>query len=259
MAFQTSSVPLHTSLRDGVTRNVPIESRENDTFCFSHFRLIVRERLLLKDGIQVSVGSRAFDLLLALVERAGETVNRQELFTRVWPDVIVSKVNLRVHIAGLRKLLGEGQGGKRFIISVACRGYRFVANVSRIQPADTATNLSGYSGTPLSVRTERKCAVFATARTLVTDFDNTVCFVDLAGINDPGRVATAVALALRCEVNAQQSLSGVVAYLRNKELLLAFDNCDRAFAGVAQLTERLLNEAPLVHVLIRRRKALHPS
>jgi len=217
MTSQTSTVPLR--------RNGAVES---GTFCFGRFRLNARERLLLKDDTEVSVGSRAFDMLLTLVERAGETVNRRELFARVWPDVIVAKVNLRVHIAGLRKLLDDGQDGNRFIVSVACQGYRFVAPVSRIHPVMPA-------------------------------LESMVCFVDLAGIDDPRRVATAVASALQCEVNEQQLTSGLVTHLKDKEMLLAFDNCDHVFAGVAQLTERLLHEAPLVHILIRRQKALRRS
>jgi DNA-binding winged helix-turn-helix (wHTH) protein len=201
-----------------------------DTFCFGRCRLVVRERLLLKDNVLVSIGSRAFDLLLALLERAGETVNSQELFARVWPDVIVAKVNLRVHVAGLRKALGDGQDGNRFIVSVAGRGYRFVAAVNRFQSAVPATV-----------------------------FDNAVCFVDLAGVEDPAHVAIAVAAALGCEAEPQQTLSCVLDYLQDKKMLLAFDNCERVFAGVAQLTERLFTEAPLVQILISSREALHLS
>ncbi len=104
-------------------------------FCFGRFRLTVRDRVLMKDSMPVSLGSRAFDLLLALVERAGETVNRDDLFELVWPDVIVTKVNLRVHVAGLRRALGDDRDGNRFIVSVAGRGYRFVAPVNRFHGA----------------------------------------------------------------------------------------------------------------------------
>lgn len=208
---------------------------DTNTFCFDRYRLVARERLLLKDNARVNVGSRAFDLLLALVERAGETVNRRELFDRVWPDVIVAKVNLRVHVAGLRKALGERQHGNRFIVSVAGRGYRFVAPVSRFQSAVPAAVLTRYSTTPL------------------------VCCVDLADVDDPTRVAMAVAAAVGCEVEPQQPLRRLLAHLQDKTMLLAFDNCEHVFAGVAQLTERLFTEAPLVQILIGSRAALRPS
>jgi predicted ATPase len=90
----------------------------------------------------------------------------------------------------------------------------------------------------------------AIACTLVTHFDDALCFVDLADIDDPAQVEMAVAFALGCEVTLQQSRSGVLAYLQNKELLLVFDNCDHVLAGVAQLTERLFTAAPLVHILV---------
>ena len=256
MASLTSTVPLRWESAIGAT---PIPSSRSYTFCFGRFRLDVRERLLLKDDAEVNIGSRAFDLLLALVERAGETVNRKDLFERVWPDVIVAKVNLRVHIAGLRKLLRDGQDGNRFIVSVACRGYSFVAPVSRIQPSIPAARLPRYTGAPLPSRAGQMFAALAIVHTGVIHFEGALCRVDLSGINDPARVATAVAAALQCEVDQHESLTGLVTLLKNREMLLAFDNCDHVFTGVAQLTERLINEAPFVHVLIGRRKSLHSS
>jgi DNA-binding winged helix-turn-helix (wHTH) protein len=80
---------------------------------FGPFLLIESERRLLRDGQSVEVGGPAFDLLLALVARAGEVVTRRELIERVWPDVIVEESNLRAHVRGLRKALGDGQNGAR--------------------------------------------------------------------------------------------------------------------------------------------------
>jgi len=191
-------------------------------FSFGRFRLVVRERVLLKDDAPVSLGSRAFDLLLALIERAGETVNREELLELVWPDVIVAKVNLRVHVAGLRRALGDDQEGNRFIVSVPGRGYRFIAPVSRFHSAAPATGLT---------RLER-----------LLGCDATLYFVDFAGLDDPAQVAATVASVLGHDVGQ----------LRDKRMLLVLDNCEPVFAGVAQLMERLLVEAPLVHILISR-------
>ena len=191
-------------------------------FSFGHFRLDVRERVLTKDGAPVGLGSRAFDLLLALLERAGETVYREALFELVWPDVVVSKVNLRVHVAAIRKALEDGRDGNRFIVNVPGRGYRFVAPVSRFQ-----------------------------ATALAAEPDRAVCLVDCAGIYDNARVAMAVASALGCDVvKPHHALAFVLAYLRDKEMLVVFENCDRVFAAVSQFTERVLTEAPLAHVLV---------
>lgn len=117
-----------------------------NTFCFGRFRLDALERTLTKDSVPVRLGSRAFDLLLVLLERAGETVNRDTLFDLVWPDVFVSKVNLRVHISALRKVLGDERDSKRFVITVAGRGYRFIAPISRLQLQREAH--SGLEATP---------------------------------------------------------------------------------------------------------------
>lgn len=261
-----------------VTRTTRTPADGGDIFCFGRCRLIVRERLLLKDDAPVSVGSRAFDLLLALVERAGDTVNSQELFESVWPDVVVAKGNLRVHIAGLRKALGDGLDGNRFIVSVAGRGYRFVAPVNRLQHSISPVHVQSMYGrgavaAMLGSQLSRKRVIslcgpgawghagvaFAIAHTLATDFDHAVRFVDLVGIKDPAQVATAVAAAIGCEVEAQQALNGVLYYLHDKKMLLAIDNCEHVFASVAQLAERLFTEAPLVQILISSREALQPS
>src|SRR5262249_13024446 len=76
---------------------------------FGPFRLHSGKRLLEKDGIPIALGSRAMDVLIVLVERAGAVVSKQELTKRVWPDITVDESGLRVHIAALRKTLGDGR------------------------------------------------------------------------------------------------------------------------------------------------------
>ena len=96
-------------------------------FRFERFELIPARRLLARDGRAVKVGSRAFDLLVALVERAGSVVAKDELVSRVWANLIVEDTNLRVHIASLRRLLGDDGLESRYIVHVARQGYIFVA------------------------------------------------------------------------------------------------------------------------------------
>jgi DNA-binding winged helix-turn-helix (wHTH) protein len=105
--------------------------RRNDVASFGPFRLFMAERLLEKAGEPLELGSRAIEILITLVGRAGEVVTHRELISRVWPDVIVEEANLRVHIAGLRKALGEGRDGARYVTNVPGRGYCFVAPVTR--------------------------------------------------------------------------------------------------------------------------------
>lgn len=96
---------------------------------FGQFRLYPPERLLERDGVAISLGGRALDLLICLTEKPGEIITKRELIERVWPDVTVEESSLRFHIVNLRKALGDGQGGIRYITNVSGRGYCFVAPV----------------------------------------------------------------------------------------------------------------------------------
>ncbi|MFC7478717.1 transcriptional regulator, partial [Dankookia sp. GCM10030260] len=91
-------------------------------------------QLLLKGEGPVRVGSRALEILLALVERPGELLTKGELMARVWPDVVVDEGNLRTQVALLRRALNDGEDGSRYIIAVPGRGYRFVAPVEGVAP-----------------------------------------------------------------------------------------------------------------------------
>ena len=86
-----------------------------DVLSFGPFRLVASERLLTKDGVPVELGARTLDLLIALVSRPNEIVSKKDLLARIWPDVTVEEGSLRFHIAALRKALGDGQGGARYI------------------------------------------------------------------------------------------------------------------------------------------------
>ena len=77
---------------------------------FGPFRLFASGRRLLRDEVPLDIGSRSLDILIALVERAGEVVGKKELVARAWPDVIVGESSLRSQVGGLRKALGDGRG-----------------------------------------------------------------------------------------------------------------------------------------------------
>jgi TolB-like protein len=104
---------------------------DEEAFVFGAFRLLPAQRILLEDGKPVNLGSRALDVLVALVESAGDTIHKDKLIARTWPDTVVDEGALRVHVAALRKALGDGRGGNRFIINMPGRGYSFVAPVTR--------------------------------------------------------------------------------------------------------------------------------
>jgi DNA-binding winged helix-turn-helix (wHTH) protein len=81
--------------------------------------------------VAVDLGSRSLDLLIGLVERPGEVLSRRELIARAWSGLVVDEANVRVNIASLRKFLGEGKDGARYIVNLPGRGYSFVAPVTR--------------------------------------------------------------------------------------------------------------------------------
>jgi DNA-binding winged helix-turn-helix (wHTH) protein len=121
---------------------------------FAPFELNVFERSLKKAGETVPLGGRAFDLLLTLIERSGETIGKDELIAQVWPDVTVEEGSLRVHMSALRKALGDGQlGRRRYIANVKGRGYCFVAPVTRqTQDSDPRNRLALPSNMPVQPR-----------------------------------------------------------------------------------------------------------
>src|SRR5258708_30341263 len=92
------------------------------TVAFGPFRLVPARHLLLEAGEQVALGSRAFDILVVLVERAGQVISKDDLIARAWPDTIVEEGNLRVQIASVRRALRDGEGGNRYVTTIPGRG-----------------------------------------------------------------------------------------------------------------------------------------
>lgn len=100
-------------------------------FSFASFRVVPHARRLERAGSSVALSSRAFDILCLLISRPGEIVSKAELMAKAWPDVTVEESSLRFHITQLRRTLGEGHGGGRYVVNVPGRGYCFVACVNR--------------------------------------------------------------------------------------------------------------------------------
>src|SRR5262249_31127157 len=107
---------------------------DGEAILFGPFQLLAAQRLLLEGDKPVRLGSRAFDLLAALLDRAGEVVSKEELCARTWPQTFVEESNLRIQISALRRALGDGYDGHRYIVSVRGGGYNFVARVGFVGP-----------------------------------------------------------------------------------------------------------------------------
>src|ERR1700757_3888218 len=99
---------------------------------FGPFELNVAERSLKKANQVIPLGGRAYDILIALLENAGEVVTKSDLIAKAWPDVTVEEGSLRVHLSALRKALGDGQFGNKYIASIQGHGYSFVAPVTHL-------------------------------------------------------------------------------------------------------------------------------
>lgn len=122
------------------------KSAAQDFFAFGPYRLFPRQRLLLKDGTALPVGNRSLDILILLAERQGEIVAKNELIARAWPGINIDEGGLRVHVAGLRKALGDGIDDACYIRTVVGRGYCLVTRPAML-------NLSA-EGSP-GIRKER--------------------------------------------------------------------------------------------------------
>lgn len=211
---------------------------------FGPFELVASERLLTKDGVPVELGARALDILIALLSRPNEIISKKDLLAQVWPDVTVEESSMRVHIAGLRKALGDGKGGARYITTLAGRGYCFVAPVSRSSDQHSVKSVVGsFPHVSLPSRLSRMVgraddvrlvsARLAAARfvtilgaggvgkttvavavghDLIGLFSGAVIFVDLGGLSDPSLAATTMASMLGLSLPIDDATSGLIAF-----------------------------------------------
>jgi len=261
-----------------------------ETISFGSFSLIASERLLTRNGAPVELSARAFDILMILLSRPSEIISKNELLALAWPGITVEEGNLRFHIANLRKALGDGKEGARYIATLAGRGYSFVAPVSRsgaataASPVETTTSfrqanlparLNGMIDREedlekLSKRLNaarfvtivgaggvgKTTIAIAVAHLLSSTFAGATLFVDLSMVSDAGLVATAVASMLGLSVQSADATTSLVAYLRDKKLLLILDTCEHLVEAVATLASAIFAAAPQVHLLATSRETL---
>jgi len=251
------------------------------------FDLLVAERKLMRRGAEqalVPLGGRAFDVLLALVERGGGLVTKDELLQCAWPGLVVEESNVHVQVSHLRKLLGADA-----IATVAGLGYRFAwplaggagtSGPARVAlpalPAErtpfigreavlaeaeralagarllTLVGIGGTGKTRLALRLAMRCQDVR---------EGGVAWVDLAPVGDAEGLVSAVAQACACTtaLGAPPSSSAVQtlgAHLRDRRLLLVLDNCEHLLDAAGDLVDTLLAAAPGLAVLATSREAL---
>src|SRR6185369_4847546 len=106
---------------------------DSKLYKFDVFCLDPKQRKLLSDNEVVQLSSRAFEMLLLLVQKQGEIVEKSEILDKVWSDSFVEESNLVVHISALRRVLGETRGERKFIETISGRGYSFVFPIEEVK------------------------------------------------------------------------------------------------------------------------------
>jgi predicted ATPase len=230
---------------------------------FGNFHLFLTQRILMEGKRRVRLGSRALETLLVLLEHTGEVVTKNCLMERIWPGIVVEEGTLRVHIAALRKVLGDDREGRRFIENVTGHGYRFIAPVVPFEPSVPASDLIGRQNTVASLMRqlpERRVVTVTgpggmgktrvaleAARNLEASFEDGVCCVDLSQVKDPACVGSAVATALDLRAPGADPL---------QRSLLVLDSCEHVIESATRLVEAIVRRSPHVHVLATSREPL---
>jgi len=254
--------------------------RSIERYRFGPFELQPDNRRLLKDGATISLRPRAFDLLAALVDRAGRLVTKDELLDQVWPKMVVEEAALHVQVSALRKVLGADA-----ITTVSGRGYQFTLPVTKGDgQTDRASKpkhnlpyqLTSFVGREQEiaqleelVATHRLVTLtgaggagktrlaIQVASQLLDAFRDGVWLVELAALSDPRLVPQAVAQTL--EVKEQPTrfvIETLSDYLASKKLLLVLDNVEHLLEGCVQFVDLILRRSPHVAMLVTSRERL---
>jgi len=256
---------------------------------FGPFRLVPTQQLLLDGDKPVAIGARALDILTALVERAGDVVSKDELIRRAWPTVFVEEGSLRTQMGIIRKALRDGEAGARYIVTVPGRGYRFVSPVSR-SAGRTPSAVNALASppathipirlTPVIGREEnineirnrlsrqrfttvvgpggigKTTVALAVAEQQSSSYEDGICFIDLAALIDPLTLPGTLASKLGLSIASPDVMAELAAHLQDKHLLLVLDSCEKFVEAAAVMAEKLLKQAPALHILATSREPL---
>src|SRR6266436_8225798 len=254
--------------------------RPPERYRFGPFELQPDNRRLLKDGATISLRPRAFDLLVALVDRAGHLLTKDELLDRVWPKAVVEEAALHVQVSALRKVLGGDA-----ITTVSGRGYQFtlpvtkgddeadrvsapkhnlpyqltsfigreheIAQLEELVTANRLVTLTGAGGAG-----KTRLAIEVASR-LTDAFPDGVWLVELAALSDPRLVLQAAVQALGLpDQPARPVIETLGDYLASKKLLLMLDNAEHLLEGCVQFMDLILRRSPDVAILVTSRERL---
>src|SRR5258708_2735506 len=255
---------------------------------FGPFELNVAERSLNKANQVIPLGCRAYDILIALLENAGEVVGKAELIARAWPDVTVDEGSLRVHLSALRKALGDGQFGHKYIASIQGHGYSFIAPVARLAADHDRGNASaGMSNLPPALGRMVGCndvvleilGLLQTGQRLITilgaggigkttvalsvghgalvHFSGAAFFVDLSTVTDQENLIGAIASAVGLGPQLVDPKEALRNFLFPRRGLIILDSCEHLIQKTAEIVRDIFQNAPDIYILATSREALH--
>jgi predicted ATPase/DNA-binding winged helix-turn-helix (wHTH) protein len=244
---------------------------------FDGFEVRPRERQVLVEGAAVALGSRAFDLLLVLIECNGGVATKGEMLEAVWPGLVVEESNLSVQVASLRKVLGPD-----VIATIPGRGYRLTA-----RPIDAPPSVSPRGAPAVALRTNLPPELppligrdddIAALGTLLAEHrlititgpggmgktrlaermlhdrrhgtEHGVAWVELAALTDPELLSGTIAAALGLQTAGGDPVQGLVVALSPLQMLVALDNAEHLIDDVARIVQALLDGAPQLRLLV---------
>jgi predicted ATPase/DNA-binding winged helix-turn-helix (wHTH) protein len=257
-------------------------------FRFGPFELNVAERSLRKASHVIPIGGRAYDILIALLENAGAVVGKAELIARAWPDVTVEEGSLRVHLSALRKALGDGQFGNKYIASLQGQGYSFIAPVTRLAADhDGGSATAGSSNLPVALgrmvgRNDvvveiqgllrsgqrlitilgaggigKTTVALSVGHGMLADFSGAAFFVDLSTVTDRENLIGAIASAVGLGPQLVDPKEALRNFLRPRRALIILDSCEHLIEKTADIASYIFQNAPDIHLLATSREALH--
>jgi predicted ATPase/DNA-binding winged helix-turn-helix (wHTH) protein len=263
------------------------------TYTYGSWELNCVRRELRSNGVLIPIGSRAYEILEAIIQAGGGVVTKYTLMAKVWPNAIVEENTLYVHIVAIRKALGNDRG---LLKTVSGRGYRVLGQwqLSEGIPTQAFEGLlkpqlpapAFHNNLPVAIErlTGRAAALqdvrkllsasrtvtltgpggigktalaLEVARSVVPTIGGDILLVELASVAEPSRVLSTVASALMLQMgHATVDARSVAQAIGDKRLLLLLDNCEHVIDEASSLVDSIVSICPQVSILATSREAL---